>query len=75
MGKKKNHLLRIPADRDLIELVDRGIKALNEGGYMEITVPSFARQALRYYSQLCITKQIGLAFKPKDTKKDNGLDD
>ena len=61
--KKKNHLLRIPTDEDLLKLIDKGIAALNEGGYMEISVPSFTRQALRYYAQLCITKQVGLAFK------------
>lgn len=77
MGLKRNHILRIPADKDLIDLVHKGIDKLAQGGYLEVKFPAYCRQALRVYSNMVLTNQVGLVFKPikdKNKKSENEND-
>lgn len=53
--------IRIPTE--LKQLMDRAIIELNKDGYLEVTIQSFIRQALRFYANECLTKQLGLGFK------------
>ena len=52
---------RIPTE--LKEMMDKAIAELNREGYLEVTVPAFIRQAIRFYANECLTKQLGLSFK------------
>jgi DNA-directed RNA polymerase specialized sigma54-like protein len=48
---------------ELKQLMDKAIAELNKDGYLEVTIQSFIRQALRFYANECITKQLGIGFK------------
>lgn len=60
---KLNHRVgETKISRELADLINRAKARMEEGGYLEITMPNFLRQALRYYSELVLSGGVGLAF-------------
>jgi hypothetical protein len=70
MGLKKNKILRVPIDNDLMAQINKSITRLQESGLIEVSVTAFCRQALREYTRKCINERLGLVFEPQPTRKD-----
>lgn len=64
----KRFLLRVPVDQELLQLIKKGIEALNEGGLLEVKPATFARQAINYYAQMCITKNVSFIYSQQPEK-------
>ena len=61
--KLNSSIPHIRISTELKELMDKAIAELNRDGYMEVTIQSFIRQAIRSWSNVCLTKQMGIGFK------------
>jgi hypothetical protein len=87
--RRKNLHIHVLLDGDLMTLIERAIKKMNEQGYLELSKTSITRQAIRFYCQQVLNDSttVGIAFltpdqieamkpnKNKTKKKKNKKDD
>ena len=61
--KLNSSIPHIRISTELKELMDKAIAELNRDGYLEVTIQSFIRQSIRWYSNELLTKQLGIGLR------------